>query len=150
MRGFSLRRRLAIAAGAAALLGVLVPVASATAASADPRPGTITAGYVPANGYWTYTGVYLSHGTVVLSASGTVFVNGSAYGPAGTTSCTGGLVSYLPCNGLIGEIGNGPYFAVANTSYLHVYQSGQLKLAVNIPNGAYSWGAFRVSVVGLP
>jgi hypothetical protein len=59
-------------------------------------------------------------------------------------------VSCLPCNGLIGEIGNGPYFAVANTSYLHVYQSGQLKLAVSTPNGSCSWGAFRVSVVGLP
>ncbi len=59
-------------------------------------------------------------------------------------------MSYLPCNGLIGGIGNGPYFAVANTSYLHVYQPGQLKLGVNTPNGSYSRGAFRVSVVGLP
>jgi hypothetical protein len=44
---------------------------------------------------------------------------------------------------LIGEIGYGPYFAIPNTSYLHVFQSGQLKLAVNTPNGAYSWGARR-------
>jgi hypothetical protein len=84
------------------------------------------------------------------TSAGTVFVNGSAYGPAGGGSCTGALVSYLPCNSLIGEIGYGPYFAIPNTSYLHVFQSGQLKLAVNTPSGASSLGAFRVSVVALP
>ena len=30
-----------------------------------------------------------------------------------------------------------------------MFQSGQLKLAVNTPYGAYSWGAFRVGVVAL-
>ncbi len=150
MSGFSLRLRLAAAAGAAALLGVLVPVVSAAAASADPRPGTITSVTVRANGSWTYTGIYLSHGTVVLSGSGAVFVNGSVYGPAGGGGCTGALVSYLPCNSLIGRIGNGPYFEIPNTDYLHVFRSGHLRLAVNTPTGAYRFGAFHVGVVGLP
>jgi len=70
-------------------------------------------------------------------------------GRAGPSTCTGHIASYLPRNGLIGEIGYGPYFALPNTSYLHVFQSGQLKLAVNTPYGAYSWGAFRVGVVAL-
>ena len=149
MRAFSLRHRLAVAAGAAALLGVLVPVASATAASADPRPGTITSVTVRPGG-WTYTGIYLSHGTVVLSASGTVFVNGSAYGPAGGGNCTGAIDASLPCNALIGEIGNGPDFTIPNTDYLRVFHPGQLYLAINTPSGSYSWGAFNVGVVGLP
>jgi hypothetical protein len=150
MSGFSLRHRLAAAAGAVALLGVLVPVAAATAASADPRPGTITSVRVPADAGWVDSGVYLSHGTVVLSASGTVFVNGDIYGPAGTSSCTGALVPSLPCNALIGEIGNGPYFTIPNTDYLHVFHSGELYLAVNTPTAAISFGAFHVGVVGLP
>jgi hypothetical protein len=150
MSAFSLRRRLAVTAAAAALLGVALPVAAATAASADPRPGTITSVTVRANGSWTYTGIHLSHGTVVLSGSGTVFVNGSAYGPAGTSSCTGAIAPTLPCNGLIGEIGSGPIFSIPNTSYRHVFQSGQLSLAVNTPTGAARFGAFHVGVVGLP
>ncbi len=150
MSAFSLRRRLAGVAAAAALIGVALPVAAATAASADPRPGTITSVAVPANGSWNNTGIYLSHGTVVLSASGTVFVNGSLYRPAGTSSCTGALDASLPCNGLIGEIGSGPYFSIPNTDYLHVYQSGELYLAVNTPTGAFRFGAFHVGVVGLP
>jgi hypothetical protein len=79
---FSLRRRLAVAAAAAGLLGVALPVASAVtaSASADPRPGTITS-VTARPGGWDYTGIYLSHGTVVLSGSGTVFVNGNLYGP---------------------------------------------------------------------
>ena len=144
------RHRIAAAAGAAALLGVLVPVASATTASADPRPGTITSVTVPANGGWTYTGIHLSQGTVVLSASGTVFVNGSVYGPAGGGTCTGAIDASLPCNALIGEIGSGPEFTIPNTDYLHVFHSGELYLAVNTPTGAVKFGAFHVGVVGLP
>lgn len=143
------RRRLGAAAAAAALLGVLVPVASATAASADPRPGTITSVTVRPGG-WHYTGIHLSHGTVVLSASGTVFVNGSVYGPAGGGSCTGAIDASLPCDALIGKIGSGPDFTIPNTDYLRVFHSGQLRLAVNTPTGAVSFGAFHVGVVGLP
>ena len=40
----------------------------------------MTAVNVPANGYLTYTGSYLSPGTVVLSASGTVPVGAYAGG----------------------------------------------------------------------
>jgi hypothetical protein len=144
------RHRIAAAAGAAALLGVLVPVASATAASADPRPGTITSVTVRPSG-WTSTGIYLSHGTVVLSASGTVVVNGLVSGPAGTSSCTGSIDVSLPCDSLIGEIGSGPYFAIPNTDYLHVFNSGQLRLAVNTPTIVTNrFGSFHVGVVGLP
>jgi hypothetical protein len=150
MSAFSLRRRLAVVAAAAGLLGVALPVAAATAASANPRPGTITSVTVRPGG-WDYTGIYLSRGTVVLSGSGTVFVNGSLYGPAGTSSCTGALAPSLPCNGLIGEIGSGPYFSIPNTDYLHVFQSGELYLAVNTPTTVTSsGGAFHVGVVGLP
>ena len=150
MSVFSLRHRLAVASAAAALLGVLLPVASATAASADPRPGTITSVTVRPTGGWVDSGVYLTRGTVVLSGSGTVFVNGNLYGPAGTSSCTGSIVSSLPCNALIGEIGSGPAFEIANTDYLRVFHSGELYLAVNTPTGAFSFGAFHTGVVGLP
>jgi hypothetical protein len=92
----------------------------------------------------------LSHGTVVLSGSGTVFVNGSLYGPAGGGTCTGALAPSLPCNSLIGEIGSGPIFGIPNTDYLRVFQSGDLYLAVNTPTGAFSFGAFRIGVVALP
>jgi hypothetical protein len=149
MSAFSLRHRLAGAAAAAALIGVALPVASAAVASADPRPGTITSVTVRPGG-WHNTGIYLSHGTVVLSASGTVFVNGDLYGPAGTSSCTGALEPSLPCDELIGEIGSGPVFSIPNTDYLRVFQSGDLKLAVNTPTGAFAFGAFHVGVVGLP
>ena len=150
MKVFS-RHRLGAAAAAAALLGVLVPVASATAASADPRPGTITSVTVRPTGGWDSTGIYLSHGTVVLSGSGMVFVNGNFYGPAGTSGCTGALEPTLPCNGLIGEIGSGPAFSIPNTDYLRVFHSGELYLAVNTPTTVTSsFGAFHVGVVGLP
>jgi hypothetical protein len=151
MSAFSLRRRLAVAAATAGLLGVALPVAWATAASADPRPGTITSVTVRPTGGWDYTGIYLSRGTVVLSGSGTVFVNGNFYGPAGTSSCTGSLAPSLPCNGLIGEIGSGPVFSIPNTDYLRVFHSGELYLAVNTPTTVTSsFGAFHVGVVGLP
>jgi len=144
------RHRIAVAAGAAALLGVLVPVASATAAAADPRPGTITSVTVRPGG-WSNTGIYLSHGTVVLSASGTVVVNGTVSDPAGSSSCTGSIDASLPCDALIGEIGSGPKFAIPNTDYLHVLHSGELYLAVNTPTTVTShFGSFHVGVVGLP
>jgi hypothetical protein len=150
MSAFSLRHRLAVAAAAAGLLGVALPVASAATASADPRPGTITSVTVRPTG-WDYTGIYLSHGTVVLSGSGTVFVNGSINGTTGTSSCVGSLAPTLPCNALIGEIGSGPIFEIANTDYLRVFQSGELYLAVNTPTTVTSsGGAFHVGVVGLP
>ena len=66
MSAFSLRRRLAAASAAAALIGVALPVASAATAVADPRPGVIALIKVPAYGGLVYTGVRLSRGAVYL------------------------------------------------------------------------------------
>lgn len=150
MSAFSLRRRLAAASAAAALIGVALPVASAATAVADPRPGVIALVKVPAYGGLVYTGVHLSRGAVYLGGSGMIRVDGVWYGPTGGGSCVGGLAPSLPCNSLIGSIGSGPAFEIGTGTYRPVFHSGHLILAANTPTGASTWGSFRTSVVGLP
>jgi hypothetical protein len=62
------------------------------------------------------------------------------------SALTAALLAIIICNGDYGPARGW----IPNTDYLHVFHSGSLRLAVNTPNGTYSWGAFHVGVVALP
>lgn len=147
MSAFSLRRRLAIAAAGAAVLGALLPAAAAQAA---PHRGIDTA-YVPGNGSWVDSGAYLRHGLTLVTATGVVFGNGGASTPNGVAGCVAPNTAPdpgAPCGALVGRIGNGTPFVVGNSDYIQVpwYVSGELYLAANNP---YGGGSFHATVLPL-
>jgi hypothetical protein len=144
---FSLRRRLAVAAAGAAVLGVLLPAAAAQAAPHDP----ITTAYVPVTGSFVDSGTYLRPGLSLVTGTGTVFGIGgisTANGVRGCVAPNNAPDPGAPCDALIGRIGTtGTPFVVGNSDYIEVPWPGdELYLAVNTP---YGFGSFHATIVAL-
>jgi hypothetical protein len=151
MSAFSLRHRLAGMAAAAALIGVALPVASATVASAAPR-GPISTVNVPASGSWVDSGAYLRSSLALVTGTGTVFTGSGLVGPYGDSGCVAPISAPapgLPCDALVGKIGTGGTpFVVGNSDYVHVASHGELYLAVN--TASFTFGGFHSTVLPLP
>ncbi len=148
MSAFSLRRRFAIAAAGAAVLGVLLPAAAAQAA---PHNAIATA-YVPVTGSFVDSGTYLRPGLSLVTGTGTVFGIGGISGPNGVHGCVAPNTAPdpgAPCGALVGRIGlTGTPFVVGNSDYIHVpWPGGELYLAVNTPGGG---GSFHATILALP
>jgi serine/threonine-protein kinase len=118
---------------------------------------TSTPGFsVPATTQWTNTGVTVTAGYELgITASGTVTIGSSAFGPDGDAACTPKptfpLGTDAPCYSLIARIGNGAPFPVG-TSALVTPGGGVLFLGINddsFSGNAGSWTA-RIKLGGLP
>jgi hypothetical protein len=147
MSAFSLRKRLAMAAAGAAVLGAVLPAAAAGAAT----PGRgITSVNVPTTGTFVDTGVFLRTDLALVTGQGAVF-DGGLWGPYGDSSCVAPITAPapgLPCDALVGRIGTtGTPFVVGNSDYVRLASSGELYLAVNSTS---AFGGFHSTITQLP
>jgi hypothetical protein len=155
MSVLSRHRRLAVTSAGAVLLGVMLPAASAGAASAAPAGGTsveVNTVTVPGVTEWYDTNLHVSPGLLAMTASGTIAIgNGSSWGPAGNPSCTGGPGSAavgLTCDALVARIGtNGTPFKVGKEDAIFVAHSGELYLSINDTYFPDNSGSFHVIVI---
>jgi hypothetical protein len=155
MSVLSRHRRLAVTSAGAVLLGVMLPAASAGAASAAPAGGTsveVNTVTVPGVTEWYDTNLHVSPGLLAMTASGTIAIgNGSSWGPAGNPSCTGGPGSAavgLTCDALVARIGtSGTPFKVGKEDAIFVAHSGELYLSINDTYFPDNSGSFHVIVI---
>ena len=133
---------------------VLAPPAS-VAGTGGVAPSTRTpAGIdVPGNTTWVPTGIVVRRGEVLtFSTTGQIQLSNEAEdiaGPAGARSqrtATESPLPNVPAGALIGRIGDGAPFPIADSTSVTMPAAGQLFLGVNDPKPADNTGAFRVSI----